>query len=121
MVATVVLDRQLLTSIEQVWTTKKASSMVVKGNLNLWTRRSSEHREHPQPRLHWRLCIWLGQADHAAKSSDAFSPRVFGDISAQLGDGNQSGRKWRRAHMCAGWAASPSRDPAVCARMAESR
>lgn len=87
-VAAVVFDCQALKAIKQVWTAKETAIVVTDGNLNLRLRKSGEHEEHPQARLHSGLSFRLGQNHNTAESSDALCSRVLGNISVHLRDGN---------------------------------
>ena len=66
---------------------------VMDRTLNLRPREPSEHEEHPESGLHWRLGPGLGQVDNTPKPGDAFGSRMLSDICAQLGMGNPFGMK----------------------------
>ncbi len=93
MVATVVFDRQVLKSVEKVWSAQETPLIIMYRHLNLRPRKPCEHEEHAQPGLHWRLGLRLSQVNNTPKTCDALGSSMLDDISAQLGDGHQPGMK----------------------------
>ena len=93
MVAAVVFDRQLVKSVEKVWTAQEPPLIIVYRHLNLRSRKPCEHEEHAQPCLHWRLGFRLSQVNNTPKTCDALGSSMLDDISAQLGYGHQPGMK----------------------------
>jgi hypothetical protein len=91
MIGAVVFDCQALMAVEQIWTAHEPALIIVNRNLNLRPWEAGQHKEHSKPGFHCGLGLRLGQVNNAPKASDALSSQMVGDMSAQLGDGNQPG------------------------------
>src|SRR5229473_5023913 len=89
MAAAVVLDRQVLPGVQEVWTPQETALIIMDRNLNFWPREPGQHEQHPQPTLHRGLGLRLRQVNNTPKPSDALDSRVLGNIRTQFDDGNQ--------------------------------
>ncbi|HEY8864317.1 MAG TPA: hypothetical protein VIO37_09120 [Candidatus Dormibacteraeota bacterium] len=92
-VAAVVFDCQALNRIKQVWAAWETVLIVMDGNLNLRSRESGQHEDHPQPGLHWGFGLRLGQVDNTSEPRDALGSSMLGNMGTQIGDGNEPGMK----------------------------